>query len=257
MKTPYLISRNSYANMTALPPPNFVSCNEPALWPPLIPKPSGTPLADTSALASTSSDLLADSKSLPGGLYAIISMSFGFKNKKGLQAIANEIKDSEKTLMLAAAGNHGGKQPYTAFPAQSKRVICMKSANGDGKASGFNPTNSNPNFVGQNYMATGEAILTMVAAHSLKNGSRVLQHRFSGTSASTPVAAAYAALIMEFTRQEDDTTNGKLEYWKQCRKKLKEDVLEGMEKIFEKISSPNEEGSAVGGARYLNITRLF
>jgi hypothetical protein len=97
-------------------------------------------------------------------------MSFRFDDSRELGEITNQIKDSEDTLMAAAAGSHGGKQPYIAFPASSKHVICMKSANGDGKASGFNPTNSHPNFVGQNFIATGESILTMVPAHSQRNG---------------------------------------------------------------------------------------
>ena len=187
----------------------------------------------------------------------IISMSFGFNNSNGRRDIADEIKACGNILMLAAAGNHGGKQSHTAFPASLNRVICMKSADGNGKPSKFNPTDSHATAVGQNFMATGEAILAMVPAHSLKNGSVVLQTRFSGTSASTPVAAAYAALIMEFTRQEDDTTEGKQEYRKLCREKLEQDVWEGMEKIFKKISSRNEAGSRASGVRYLNITKLF
>jgi len=79
-------------------------------------------------------------------------MSFGYDDIKRLpKEIPREIKASQNTLMLAAAGNHGGHKNYIVFPASSDRVICVKSADGGGKGSSFNPSNSEHQYYYYSY----------------------------------------------------------------------------------------------------------
>lgn len=67
------------------------------------------------------------------------------------------------------------------------------------------------------------------------------------------MAAAYAALIMEFGHQDDDTSGGKPEYLRECREKLK-DIYDGIKKIFKQISTAEQEGQVPGSCRNLNLT---
>jgi len=52
--------------------------------------------------------------------------------------------------------------------------------------------------------------------------------------------AALSVYSIGIGRAVINTTDGDLEFWKQHKEKLEEEMLEKMEKILEKISSPNE-----------------
>jgi hypothetical protein len=194
----------------------------------------------------------------------IISMSFGSNPHQSTaqyhrrESYRNEIRLSGKILMLAAAGNHGGRQPHIAFPASSERILCIKSAGADKKESSFNPQNHNPDFVGHNLMADGEEVLTMRPVEISEGGEMLLQKRFNGTSAATPLAAAYAALILEFSRQEDDTSQGRdIRYLENCRNTFKADIFESMKKVFRMMSVEHGIGQTVNNLRYLSLDQLF
>jgi hypothetical protein len=59
----------------------------------------------------------------------------------------------------------------------------------------------------------------------------------TGTSMATPIAAAYAALVLEFVRQEDDTRNGKTPYLKESKRRIEENPRGHITKIFKNLMS--------------------
>jgi hypothetical protein len=127
----------------------------------------------------------------------VINLSFGFPSfDSRLQPIRSAIDTARqnKVLVFAASGNDGGNQPC-AWPAklhEVDKVISISASDSDGNASGFNPTSS-PDRI----CTLGEAVPSCVADVSR-----------SGTSFSTPIAAAIAAIVLGFVdnaaNYEDD-----------------------------------------------------
>ena len=113
----------------------------------------------------------------------IISMSFGFQ-KQPIE-VMKAIKDADDAniLMFAAASNYG-KNRDRVWPAKDplQRVFCINSTNARGVDNDFNPRMlmNQKNFAafGENLVADGVCS--------------------SGTSVATPVAAGYAALLIEY-----------------------------------------------------------
>ena len=101
-----------------------------------------------------------------------------------------------KILVFAAASNTGANSAAgPAFPASLERVFCINSANGVGRRSDFNPTDPG----GWNiFTAPGEAVDSAWPLHQNKG----LYKRDSGTSIATPIAAATAALVLDFAKQQ-------------------------------------------------------
>ena len=120
-------------------------------------------------------------------------MSFGYPARP--QCIGNAVKQAsdQQIVMFAAASNDGGNKGIPFPPSFSSRVICVNSANGLGGASSFNP----PPQSGHNFSVLGEAVKSAWPLHLGNKEER----RQWGTSTSTPIAAAIAALVMEFARQ--------------------------------------------------------
>ena len=124
-------------------------------------------------------------------------MSIGFVDHEPV--IANALEEvAGQVLVFAAVSNQGanaGKQSVT-FPARrDEYVIGIGSATGDGKKSDFTPDHRPRSRT--NFSALGEAVEPRWPA-LLKDGKR----RFlTGSSFATPVAAAIAALILEFAQQ--------------------------------------------------------
>ena len=72
-----------------------------------------------------------------------------------------------------------------SWPAKLDDVICIHSANGLGRLSGITPNDN-----------TRYRICTLGEAVPFENGGQVVYH--SGTSFATPIAAAIAAIVLEF-----------------------------------------------------------
>lgn len=123
----------------------------------------------------------------------IITMSFGYPRRYTHIERAINLASNKDILMLAAAANSGANRKI-AFPASSSRVICINSADGRGARSRYNPP---PHPTSHNFSVLGEAVPS-AWPRGLNDSP---EKRNSGTSTSTPIAAAIAALILEFAKQ--------------------------------------------------------
>jgi hypothetical protein len=107
-------------------------------------------------------------------------------------------------LIFAAAGNNTSNEVKPIrFPARMEDVICVFSSNPFGKPSEYNPP---PKYHRPNLMFPGEMIkgawpssLANKDTFELRGSAYKFQ---SGTSCSTPIAAATAASVLEFAWQE-------------------------------------------------------
>jgi len=153
-------------------------------------------------------------------------MSFGFEESP--RAISKAISDyCDQKVLFAAAANYGGRSDSIAFPAKMDRVICVKSCNGDGDRSTFNPWNSKD--AGPNFMTLGKDVLSMWRVKDWDEMT-ALQKRSSGTSVATPIAAGIAALVIHFLRQPDEF--GKEPYLKESLDEFELDPRDKMKKIL-------------------------
>jgi len=123
----------------------------------------------------------------------IISMSWGFDRRHENIALAIQDASKRKKIMFADASNLGANGPQghgVTFPAWMPEVICINASDGYGKYSPFNPEPRKGSF---NFLTLVEAVSTT------KRADRCRQ---TGTSFSTPIAAAMAALFIEFVMQK-------------------------------------------------------
>ncbi|KAL2067620.1 hypothetical protein VTL71DRAFT_15716 [Oculimacula yallundae] len=124
----------------------------------------------------------------------IITMSFGFYNIAPV--VRNAIRQAlaRPVLIFAAASNNGTRRDV-AFPASMTGVFCINSANGDGGPSKFNPE-LKPDQV---FSIIGENVKS-----SWTTDENATPHKsMTGTSVATPIAAAVAALVLEYVIQND------------------------------------------------------
>ena len=123
-------------------------------------------------------------------------MSFGFKNHVGIIDEAITHACSQRVLILAAASNCGGNSGLT-WPASSRQVLCIYATTGIGNPYRRNPTQRDHL---ENFATLGSAVDSWWPEHLNQPRNRV---RKSGTSASTPIAAGIAAIVMEIVRQPE------------------------------------------------------
>ncbi len=142
-------------------------------------------------------------------------MSFGFEDGNDLidAAVDNAI-DAGK-LIIAAASNNGGLSGR-ARPARYEGVICIHATDGKGNKGGMNPSPL-PNR--DNFATLG------VAVPFKWKGKDVWK---SGTSFAVPIAAGFAAGIMEFAKCR--CTNLKPRKLKILQRK------QGMQVIFQEMA---------------------
>ncbi|KFA48129.1 hypothetical protein S40293_10226 [Stachybotrys chartarum IBT 40293] len=123
----------------------------------------------------------------------IISMSFGLETPRNLEidkAIVAAKRDG--ITMFAAAANSGGNKPRAYPSSRGSPVICVHASDGLGNDGGISP---NPEPDESNFSTLGISIA------SKWKGDDVLK---SGTSFATPIAAAFAADVLEFARHKCD-----------------------------------------------------
>jgi subtilisin family serine protease len=119
-------------------------------------------------------------------------MSFGLGNENREVEGALQRASMHGVLLFAAASN-GGINDQIGFPARLPGVIPIYAADGKGNASDFNPP---PKQHDANFSVLGEAVPVSPLQKRQK------QKWVSGTSFATPIAAAVAANILEFARQQ-------------------------------------------------------
>lgn len=124
-------------------------------------------------------------------------MSFGFPSlTEDLECIRSAIlhAHAQNVVLFAAARNSGGLQ-RVAYPAAQSEVICVRSSDGHGNASLFNPSTEGGSEI--EFSVVGEAVLSSWAGGPAR--------RMSGTSFATPVAAGIAAIVMDYLAQKSRT----------------------------------------------------
>lgn len=125
----------------------------------------------------------------------IISMSFSFSQHYNQMQTAIFHANHHNVLIFAAASNnrHNERDPV-GYPAKLSPVIAVRSCDWQNVKSPFSPDGKDgfPNF-----SVIGEAVGTGYRRR-LENG--LVTDRMSGTSASTPIMAGIAALILEYSK---------------------------------------------------------
>ncbi|KAK8877654.1 subtilisin-like protein [Apiospora arundinis] len=118
----------------------------------------------------------------------IISMSLGLDNRDTEIDIAIQAAVNANISVFAASSNEGGNKTR-AWPAKRNHgVICIHASDGKGNDGEINPT---PQLKGDNFTTLGIAIPSKWKGEPLF---------ISGTSFSTPIAAALVANVLEFAR---------------------------------------------------------
>jgi hypothetical protein len=125
----------------------------------------------------------------------ITTMSFGLRGATDHRKRDPKVSRGDKDrILFAAASNDGGNSGW-AYPAKDFSVICIHSTDGGGNKSGFNPS---PEDYGPNFSLLGNGVRSTWPANV--DGHVGSLRRTSGTSISTPIAAAIAASILVFVR---------------------------------------------------------
>ena len=135
-------------------------------------------------------------------------MSFGFSKRDDEVRSAIGEAHAKGVIMFAAASNYGALEgKRTAFPANIVgQVIKISSTDGLGSKSRFNPE---PASNDDNFSFVGEAVKSAWPKH-LGLGE---EQRKSGTSIATPIAAAIAALVLEYAEQKPQHIVHRLNLW--------------------------------------------
>ena len=152
-------------------------------------------------------------------------MSFGTVERSELVQSAIDKAYSRRVLMFASASNNAGND-RTWFPANSDLVLPIFAADGDGNKYSKNPTPGR----GYNFSTLGVCVKSWWPEH-LEKG---LEHRMTGTSTATPIAAGIAANVLHFFRRHAGvagiSSDQKLWLWSRLK------TADGMKRVFEKMT---------------------
>lgn len=156
-------------------------------------------------------------------------MSFGFDGENKLIEEALDKATGAGKLLFAAASNNGGISGR-ARPARHQGVICIHASDGNGNKGGMNPS---PCTSEHNFSTLG------VAVPSKWKKKEVWK---TGTSFATPIAAGFAANVLQFALDECNgvTENSKKKLF---RKK-------GMEAIFREMTEVRDGYDFVHPGRF-------
>jgi hypothetical protein len=127
---------------------------------------------------------------------SIITISLGLPHFHRDVADAIDRATAKGILVFAAAGN-SGKNQFMSFPASYSNVIPIYSCDGHGNAPDPD-TNPAPSAPGERFCILGEGVESRWLGTPKEPNVISAQ---SGTSRATPIAAATAALVLEFALQ--------------------------------------------------------
>ncbi|KAH8199002.1 hypothetical protein TruAng_006831 [Truncatella angustata] len=169
----------------------------------------------------------------------IITLAFGFdEDYEGISCAIRKAK-AKSVLMFAAASNQGNIDGV-AFPARMVGdVICMFSSDGRIKPSSFNPAKLDQSL---NFAVLGEG----VEGVSITKAEYTV--RKEGTSISTFIAAGLAALVLDFSMQED------------CRDHIDKRLLKsvsGMSAVFKEMATEDGGYRCIAPWKVLECNKLF
>ncbi|CAG9990475.1 unnamed protein product [Clonostachys byssicola] len=122
----------------------------------------------------------------------IISMSFGLDCRDSDIDQAIHAAVNANISIFAAASNDGGNKPRVYPSSRSHGVLCIHASDGLGNDGGISPT---PQRRKDNFSTLGIGI---------PSKCKGIPTHISGTSYATPIAAAFAADVLEFARHKCD-----------------------------------------------------
>ena len=154
-------------------------------------------------------------------------MSFNLHGSTRLVEDAIEHATEKDVLMFAAACNDQHMENESiGFPARElTSVFCVNSHDGNGKPSEFTPNSFSERA---NFTVLGEGLEGP--------GKSNTSHFMNGTSCATPIAAAFAAIVLDFCMQLSSQAKPKIwatsmeKVWVNGKNKLKDSWL--MKKVF-------------------------
>ncbi|CAI7601654.1 unnamed protein product [Penicillium glandicola] len=129
----------------------------------------------------------------------MINLSFGYNKFGNPDHIQKEIERclSANIAIFASASNDGGNGPRT-YPGNYDGVICIHSADSDGKASPFSPTAAKPCEKEDNFMTVGECVESY---WPLTANPPLAERYMSGTSFATPIAISIAVFMVGYIKK--------------------------------------------------------
>ena len=141
-------------------------------------------------------------------------------------------------VIFAAAGNEGGNQGIS-WPAklyETGDVVCVNASDSEGNASCFNPTAGSENRI----CTLGEA----VPSCQLDEKGKIIYR--SGTSFSTPIAVAIAAIVLGFVHEvsERESDGNAPKDFAELKRKIH--TRYGIERILHRTCVLSEEKRRVG-----------
>jgi hypothetical protein len=169
----------------------------------------------------------------------IITLACGFDDD--YEDISRAIHKAKlKNVLIFAAASNEGNADGVAFPARMVGdVICIFSSDGKIKPSSFNPARLDRS---SNFAVLGEEV------ESVPVTTVESKVRKKGTSISTFIAAGIAALILDFSMQED------------CRNHIEKRLLKsimGMSAVFDKMSIEDGGYRCIAPWKVLECNRRF
>ncbi|WZH48130.1 peptidase S8/S53 domain-containing protein [Fusarium acuminatum] len=152
----------------------------------------------------------------------IVNMSLGFAEESSWQLTEALEKVAEKSIIFAAAANHGDSQAI-AWPAHDHFLaICVTSGDDMGKPSNFAP-GTNREF--PIFVAPGDNILSHWPGGKFR--------KMSGTSVATPIAVGMAAMILAFLNKTNAWEQEEKEDWISRTKERRIRSTTGMRRVLE------------------------
>ncbi|KAF2815771.1 subtilisin-like protein [Mytilinidion resinicola] len=147
---------------------------------------------------STNREHVAEALEDAIGKVDIISISFGWDldNNQRLRDLLQRAY-REGVLVFAASSNEGTRGSI-AYPARSDEVIAVDSADYHGEPSKYNTPEDDQKL---RFTALGEDVESAYPPQRARAGVTPGSKRLSGTSCATPIAAATAAMLLEFAKQ--------------------------------------------------------
>jgi subtilisin family serine protease len=129
----------------------------------------------------------------------IISMSFGYESTVEVIDDALKFAGDSNVLLIAAASNVGGNTGRARrWPGTRDNVLSMCATEGNGFEYKGNPP---PRENGFNFATLGVMVPVWTVPNGFDSSNQVYR---SGTSISTPIAAAIAAAVIELIRHTEE-----------------------------------------------------